>query len=75
MVGKKKLEKVETIKEYEDMIYNAHKSPFIIVKEFESEKDRACAALCPTRRHFIKNRQIHAKLCEKLPYCVQNKKP
>ena len=33
--SEKNLERVETIEEYEDMIYNARKSPFIIVKESE----------------------------------------
>ena len=38
------------------------------------ESPRARVALCSTR-HFINNKPIRAKLCEKLPYCLRNKKP
>ena len=39
------------------------------------ESPRVRVALCYTRRHFISNRPIRAKLCEKLPHCLRNKKP
>ena len=35
----------------------------------------ARAALCSTQRRFINNRPIRAKLREKLPHCLRNKKP
>ena len=47
-----------------------------IERASQTEKVRARAALCSThRRHFINNRPIRAKLCEKLPHCLRNKKP
>ena len=39
------------------------------------ESPRVRVALCSTRRHFINNRPIRAKLREKLPHCLRNKKP
>ena len=39
------------------------------------ESPCACVALCSIRRHFINHKPIRAKLYEKLPHCLRNKKP
>ena len=46
-----------------------------IERTSRTKKVRARAALSSTRRHFINNRPIRAKLREKLPHCLRNKKP
>ena len=46
-----------------------------IERASRTKKVRARTALRSTRRHFINNRPIRAKLREELPHCLRNKQP